>query len=306
VTAFLRREADERLGIALVTGAAMAWSTAGYFTRLIPVGLWTMLVWRNVFGATFIMLFLAATRRRAVIAEFAQLGTVGWFAAAVNGLSMICFLAALRHTSVANVAIIYATAPFIAAAIAWVGFRDAPSRRTLLAGLVALVGVAITVGGAPHGGGLSGDLLAILMTIGLSTYTVILRHHRNASMVSAAAASAWLGALIALPFASSLAVGTHQLTNLALFGVTSFGLGLVLYTIGARRLHPSRAALISALDTPLAPIWVWLAFDQKPAAASFLGGIIVVVAVLGNILGERSPDSTPLTGVDAASAVRRP
>ena len=89
------------------------------------------------------------------------------------------------------------------------------------------------------------------MTIGLSTYTVILRHRRNASMVSAAAASAWLGALIALPFASSLAVGTHQVTNLALFGVASFGLGLVLYTIGARRLHPSRAALISALDTPL-------------------------------------------------------
>ena len=118
MTAFLRREADERLGILLVTAAAMAWSTAGYFTRLIPVGLWTMLVWRNVFGAAFITLYLAARRRRAVIAEFAQLGTLGWFAASVNGLSMICFLAALRHTSVANVAIIYATAPFIAAAIA--------------------------------------------------------------------------------------------------------------------------------------------------------------------------------------------
>jgi drug/metabolite transporter (DMT)-like permease len=304
VPAFLRRQGDERLGIVLVTTAAMAWSTAGYFTRLIPVGLWTMLVWRNVFGAAFITLYLAAIRRRAVIAGFAQLGAVGWFAAAVNGLSMICFLAALRRTSVANVAIIYATAPFIAAAIAWVGFRDAASRRTLLAGLLALMGVAITVGGAPHAGALSGDLLAILMTIGLSTFTVIVRHHRNASMVSAAAASAWLGALIGLPFASSLAVGTHQLTNLALFGVTSFGLGLVLYTIGARRLHPSRAALISALETPLAPIWVWLAFDQKPAAASFVGGAIVIVAVLANILRGQAPAPTPLSGVDAAPAGR--
>jgi len=302
----MRREADERLGIVLVTAAAMAWSTAGYFTRLIPVGLWTMLVWRNVFGAAFITLYLAATKRRAVVAEFAQLRAVGWFAAAVNGLSMICFLAALRHTSVANVAIIYATAPFIAAAIAWVGFRDAASRRTLLAGLVALVGVAITVGGAPHGGGIFGDLLAILMPIGLSTYTVILRHHRNAAMVSAAAASAWIGALVGLPFASSLAVGTHQLTNLALFGVTSFGLGLVLYTIGARRLHPSRAALISALDTPLAPIWVWLAFNQKPATASFVGGVIVIVAVVANILGEGAPASTLASGVDAAPAGPRP
>jgi len=273
----------------LVASAAAAWSTAGFFTRLIPVGLFAMLVWRNVFGGLFMALYLAVTRRRAFLTDFARLGRVGWLAALINGLSMICYLAALRHTSVTNTVVIYATAPFVAAAIAWLAFRDAASGKTLVAGLVALVGVAITVGGTPTARGMLGNLLALLMTIGLSTFTVLLRHNPDTPMLSAAAASAWIGALIALPFASSLAVSGHQLVNLALFGVTSFGLGLVLYTIGARHLHPARSALISALDTPLAPIWVWLAFDQRPAVASVVGGVIVLGAVVWNILSERPP-----------------
>jgi drug/metabolite transporter (DMT)-like permease len=94
-----------------------------------------------------------------------------------------------------------------------------------------------------------------------------------------------------LPFTSpsSLHVSPLQLAQLALFGVTSFGLGLILYTIGARHLHAARSALISALDTPLAPLWVWLAFGLRPALASVIGGGIVLVAVITNILSERTP-----------------
>ncbi len=285
---------DARLGVVLVAGAAVVWSTAGFFTRLITVGLWTMLVWRNVFGGLSMMLYLLVTKRRDLLASFAGLGSVGWLAALINGLSMICYLGALRHTSVANVVVIYATAPFVAAALAWVLFRDAASRRTLLAGLVAVVGVAITVGGAPRSSGLTGDVLALAMTFGLAMFTVILRHHRKASMVSAAGASAWIGALIALPFASKLAVSSHQLGNLALFGITSPAIALTLYTIGARYLHPARTALISALDVPIAPIWVWLAFNQRPALASIVGGSVVMLAVIGNILGERATEPEPV------------
>jgi drug/metabolite transporter (DMT)-like permease len=252
-----------------------------------------MLVWRNVFGGTFMTVSVVVAERRRALASFAALGVVGWSAAVLNGLSMICFLAALRHTSVANVAVIYTTAPFVAAAIAWLGFRDRTSPRTLLAGAVAVVGVAITVGGTTGTRGLTGDALALLMAVGLATFTVVARHHRGISMLPAAAASGWIGAVLALPFASGLAVGTHQLVNLALFGVTSFGLGLVLYTLGARYLPPARSALISTLELPLAPLWVWLAFDQAPAPTTVVGGAIVLAAVVHNVVGERKRAPIP-------------
>lgn len=91
---------------------------------------------------------------------------------------------------------------------------------------------------------------------------------------------------MALPFASPAAISAHDLGNLALFGIVSFGLGLVLYTIGARHLHAARTALISSLDTPLAPLWVWLAFAERPAAASLVGGAIVMLAVVANVVSE--------------------
>jgi hypothetical protein len=39
------------IGLILVTASAIAWSTAGLFTRLIPLDSWIMLAWRGIFGA---------------------------------------------------------------------------------------------------------------------------------------------------------------------------------------------------------------------------------------------------------------
>jgi drug/metabolite transporter (DMT)-like permease len=48
-------------------------------------------------------------------------------------------------------------------------------------------------------------------------------------------------------------------------------------------------ALIGALDGPLAPIWVWLAFGETPGVNTIFGGILVFGAVMANVaLGTRS------------------
>ena len=57
-------------------------------------------------------------------------------------LGMVAFIPALQLTSVSNVAIIIATGPFVAAAMAWIWLREVAGWRTLLAAGVALVGVA--------------------------------------------------------------------------------------------------------------------------------------------------------------------
>jgi hypothetical protein len=48
---------DESLawrGLTLVVLSAVAFSTAGFFTRLIEVDVWTMLFWRGLFGGLLI------------------------------------------------------------------------------------------------------------------------------------------------------------------------------------------------------------------------------------------------------------
>lgn len=53
---------EHRLGIALIVAAAIAWSSAPFFTRLLHYDSWTILFWRGLFGGGSIALFLFLTR----------------------------------------------------------------------------------------------------------------------------------------------------------------------------------------------------------------------------------------------------
>ena len=53
------------------------------------------------------------------------------------------YVAALMTTTVADVLVIYATLPFIAAGLAFVFTGEKPSRRTMLAASFAMIGVVI-------------------------------------------------------------------------------------------------------------------------------------------------------------------
>jgi len=63
---------DERekhgLGILLTTASAIAYSTAGFFTRLIHLDVWTVLFWRGIFAGLFITCFIVWQNRRATLA----------------------------------------------------------------------------------------------------------------------------------------------------------------------------------------------------------------------------------------------
>src|ERR1700712_68051 len=138
-------QSQHRKGIALVVAAAVAWSTAPFFTRLLPFDSWTILFWRGLFGGAMIAVILAMTQGPAGLRDFTILGKTGWLVASLSTLGMVCFIPALQLTDVSNVAIIIATGPFVAAAMAWIWLREAAGWRTLLASLAALCGVAIIV-----------------------------------------------------------------------------------------------------------------------------------------------------------------
>src|ERR1700704_3689914 len=137
---------QRRTGIALVIAAAVAWSTAPFFTRLLPLDSWTILFWRGLFGGGLIAAVLMLTQGRAGLRELVRMGKSGWLVATLSTLGMVSFIPALQLTSVSNVAIIIATGPFVAAAFAWIWLREAVRWQTMLASLAALCGVAIIVG----------------------------------------------------------------------------------------------------------------------------------------------------------------
>ena len=278
---------QHRLGIALVVAAAVAWSTAPFFTRLLPFDSWTILFWRGLFGAISISAVLVLTQGWSGLLDLVRMGKNGWLVASLSAMGMVSFIPALQLTSVSNVAVIIATGPFVAAALAWIWLGEAAHWRTLLASLVALCGVAIIVSNARASADVMGIALACFMTVVIAGMTVTVRRHKNTPMVAAAALSNVLGSIVSIPFAQSIASVTgSDLVVLAMFGLFQVGMGLSLFMLGSRRLPSGQATLIGTLETPLMPFWVWLAFSEVPALRVLLGGALVMGAVVADIIGD--------------------
>jgi drug/metabolite transporter (DMT)-like permease len=272
------------LGGLLIVASATAYSFAGFFTRLIPLDAWTLLFWRGVYGGFFIAGYIIWVHRRDTAAAFRAIGRAGLLVAACSTVATICFINALQRTSVADVMVINATTPFFAAAIAWLWTREREGRVTLLASLTALLGVVLTFDGAVPAGRLLGNLLALVMTILISAMMVIIRARRDTPMLPASCLSAFALAVLVAPVATPSAGLGENWIYLVLFGTAQFGLGLLLLTLGTRLISATRSALIGSLETPLAPLWVWLAFGEVPALMTCVGGAVVMAAVVADML----------------------
>jgi drug/metabolite transporter (DMT)-like permease len=285
---YAQQHAQHRLGLLLVTVSAVAWSSAGFFTRLVPVDAWTTLVWRGLSGGMFGTLFALWWMRGqgGLAAALRGLGGPGWLVTGLSTLGMVTFIPALKLTSVAHVAIIYATVPFMTGALARIWLGERLSARTLAAGALAFAGVLVTLGGSTWQGDVAGDLLALLMTLAMALAMVVIRRYRDVALVPASALSNLLGVVVSLPFAAPLSVDATGIAYLVLFGLVQMALGLTLFLVGSRLIPAAQAALIGALETPLAPLWVWLAFGETPSASALLGGTIVIAAVVGHVLLE--------------------
>ena len=271
-------------GLILVTLSALAYSMAGFFTRLISLDIWTTLFWRGLFAGVFIAGFVLYREGRNAWPATRAIGWPGVIAAVLSTTATVMFLNAFRRTSVADVMVIAATIPFFTAAFGWLWLRETENWSTLAASLGAVLGVSVMVGGAIGRGHLFGDALAFGMALSMAFVLLIIRRHRERSMLPATCLSALLCPIIVAPVAAPLAISGTDLLLLALFGTVQFGLGLMLLALGGQLVTATENALVSTVETPAAVLLVWLAFQDVPPLASVVGGLIVLGAVAGHVL----------------------
>jgi len=273
---------EHRMGLIMIAISTLAWSTAGLFTRALHQDLLTVIVWRGIFGALGLLIVLLALQGPQGLRDFARLGWWGWFYALLSGVGMLCYIAALRETSIAHVAIIYAVVPFLTAGLSWAILAERPTRDSVIASVVAFLGAVLMVGLSRDGTPL-GDLLALIMTFGMALMVVIARRHPEIPTMPAGIASGALSVLICLPFVSTTIPAPDQLLLLAGFGIINSTLGFALFLIGSTRIPPIQTALLGAMGASNAPLWVWLFFRETPGLATLAGGMVVFVAVFWHI-----------------------
>jgi drug/metabolite transporter (DMT)-like permease len=269
---------DQEKGRVFVALAAIAWSTAGVFQRELSVGIATQVAGRAVFAALALAVYVVGVERGGTVRAFRATGLAGLAIAVLLAVSSGSFIAALNHSSVANVLFMQALAPVLAAALGTL-VGDPVARRTWGAMAIALVGVGVMVGGPGHPTAF-GQALTLFMAAAFAMVLVITRHRRDVSMAPAVVLSQLLLVLAFAPFASPGSADPRDLLLLALLGITQIGLGSVFLTIGARLIPAGEVALITLLEVVLGPLWVWAFLSERPSTTTLVGGTIVLGAVL--------------------------
>ena len=275
---------DHAKGILITSTGVLVFTPDALLVRLTAVDAFTLSVGRGLIGGAVVLGLCQILYAGSVVRQLRALGLWGLAVALLQAVSAILFLVALERTSAANVLIFFATAPLIAAGMAWVFLRERVPRVTLLAMLLCLLGLAVVVSGSLGGGNLSGDLVGLVNACMIAGYYVVIRRRREVNMIPALGFGMLLGAVIAAPFAGYPAMVPMQWLWLVLGGAVVFPVALMLLTLGPRYLPAPEVAMLTLLETVLGPFWVWLALSEDPGPRSLIGGAIIVLVLLGHAI----------------------
>jgi len=287
-TVALEGSRRQRRGQIYVALAAVAWSTAGVMQRQLTLDTATQAAGRAVFAGVALLAYVAVVGRGRVVPAFRSVGLAGVAVAACVAVASGSFIAALNHTSVARVLFILAVSPVLAALLARATLGEPITRRTVMAMVLALAGVALMLG-APGEGSLAGDGLAFAAAFAFAVTIVITRWRHDVSMAPAACLAQAILVAAFLPFADPGRIGGADALWLAALGIGQIGLGFVLLTVGARLIPAAQVGLITLLETVLGPLWVWLALDERPSTITLVGGAVVIVAIVIQTRGAPPP-----------------
>lgn len=273
----------EQRGAALVFASAAVWSFGGAIARYLSVtDSWVAIFWRSLCAGLFLLGFMLWREGRSGTWKlFRAMGWAGFWVGVCFATASTCFVVALGYTTVANILLMQAGAPLIAALAGALLFRERIGMPTWLAILAVIVGVGIMVSNAVAGRvSPVGDGLALLMAVAVAGATVLTRRHAEVGMMPAVFLGTVIAAAIGGVMAGPLRVSATDAALLFVFGALNLGLGMALFVTGVRLLPAALAALIGTAEPVLGPVWVWLVHGEVPGTRTLTGGAVVILALV--------------------------
>ncbi|GIS88394.1 MAG: hypothetical protein CM1200mP18_11040 [Gammaproteobacteria bacterium] len=127
-----------------------------------------------------------------------------------------------QKTTVASALFTISASPLITAVLARIFLKEHISRPTMVAIVVAMIGISIMVSDGILSGSIFGNLLALLCAFFFSTFVIFLRVGKDRNMLPASVMGAIIGGLIGLVGCEfDFKVSLHDLSLLFLWGGSS-------------------------------------------------------------------------------------
>jgi drug/metabolite transporter (DMT)-like permease len=278
--------AAHRRGVLLMVGATLCWSLAGMLVRNMDLqDSWEITFWRSLFMTLCISGVLAVQYRGETVKRLFAVGVPGLIAGALWALMYVCFILALGLTTVGNVLVLASVTPFTAALAGWMFLREQVPMRTRITMVVAFAGILFMFADSVNGGGLLGDLIALIIPVAFAVNVLILRRmHASIDMLPTLVISGLISMAVALPLALPLTPTANDIGLLGIMGVVQLGLGVLLMIRAAPLLAAAEIGLLAVLETLFGTFLTWLVVGESPGALALAGGAGVIAAIVINEL----------------------
>ncbi len=277
-------------GALLALLAVTLFSTSALLVRLsAPVPSLEVAFWRLLVAGVVVLLAARLTGQlsRRPTFDARRFGVYGLITAAHFGL----YIASLGYTTVANALAIVYTAPVFVAAFSHAFLREPVTRRQLAGIAVVVLGVSILAGYdiATDARRLAGDALALGSAAAFGLYSVAGRGERaRYPLLVYAGAVYLLASLWLLPAAGfSFDVARYTPANsaaIAALAVFPLAVGHTLYNAALRRIHATRANVLSTLEVVGGAFLAWAVLGEPVPPEAALGTAVTLAGVLAVIL----------------------
>ena len=263
----------------LFGGFCLSWG--GFIIRSFEeASIWQILFLRSFFFLLALITFLLVTYRKNTLNIIKESGLPGLLGGFVLSFSFVAFVVAMSNTTVANVVFIISTQTMFLAIFGYFYLKEKVSLIGSASIFLAMSGIIIMVGDSISGGSLFGNIVALAIPINFAILVMIIRKNTKVDMVPAIFYSGIFSLIYGFFLAESFEFTKHDLWMGFLLGVPQLAVSFIFITIGSRTVESATVGLLMLMETLCAPLWVWLFLNEIPPISVFIGGVVIISAII--------------------------
>ncbi len=247
--------------------------------RLVNLDDFSLIFYRSAIPVITIFLFLLYIYKSKLVNSFILIGKIGILYAILYAITHVCFVYSIQNTSVANTLVLIAAAPIFAAIFSVFILKEIPDYFTWIIIFIALIGMIIIGWGSYTTSGIFGDLMALIVALGMGFSMVLVRFYKNVDLVPACLIGCLIAALYALPFNINFSLNYNQIILILIMCLIILPIPFMILTIAPKYAPAHEVALIFLMESVLGTAWVWLVIKEVPPFNTIIGGIILLIAV---------------------------
>ena len=288
----------------MALGAGAVWSVGAVTARLADdADAFQYLIWRSV-GIIAVIELLA--RRRGTTSQTVRAYTSGRTMMVANLMLLLAslgFVYAVKTTTAANAAFLGSTTPVFGVIAARLFLSERLNRITVLSICLAFAGLVIMVAGDLEAGSTVGNLSALSAAIGFAGYAVCVRSDpgQDWSPVLPGYGVMMIGICGAITLAQgeSLVPPAADLAYAVFHGAVIIVVGTIMFNVASRQVPAAAMTVFAQSEMVLVPLWSFTFLDERPPLTTWIGGAIIMVAILGKaLLDARGTKVSPVPALE--------